>query len=117
MLRRELERVEDAQDFVEVAACAHRVAELELDFLVWTDDEYCADGGVVCRSAACTTLPCLRRQHTVELRDLELRIADHWVVHFRTLRLLYVAQPLDVIADRVHAQSDDFGVPLGEFWL
>src|SRR5690348_7855504 len=40
MFGRELERGEDTQNFVEVASRAHRIAELQLDFLVWTDDEY-----------------------------------------------------------------------------
>ena len=59
----------------------------------------------------------LGRQHAVELGDLELRVADHRIVHLVALGLFDVRRPLAVAADRVDAQPDDLGVALGEFRL
>ena len=61
--------------------------------------------------------PALGGQHAVELRDLELRVADHGVVHLVALGFFDIGGPFAVAADRVHAQPDDFGVALGEFRL
>ena len=88
MLRRELNRIQHAQHFVKVAACAHRVAELEFDFFVRADYEYCAHGGVICRCAARGGGPAFGGQHAVKLGDSELGITDHGVIHPVPLRLL-----------------------------
>src|SRR5215475_2251409 len=47
VLRRELQRVDDAQDLVEVAAGSHRVDENELDLLVRANHEHVPDGLVI----------------------------------------------------------------------
>src|SRR5437899_7720213 len=117
VLGRELYRVEDPQHFVEVAAGAHGIAELKLDLLVRADYEYRAHGGIVSRSTALGSIPALCRQHAIELGDIELRIADHRVVDLVALSLLDIGCPLAVIAHRVDAQPDNFGVSLGEFRL
>ena len=49
VLGRELDRIEHAQHFVEVASRAHGIAEHQLDFLVRPHHEHRAHGGVVSR--------------------------------------------------------------------
>jgi len=57
------------------------------------------------------------RQHAVELRDLERRIADHRVVRGDALRLTDVLGPLRVVRDRVDREADDLRVALVELAL
>jgi hypothetical protein len=117
VLGRELQRVDDAQDLVEVAARGHGIAELQLNLFVRTDDEHGAHGGVECGRAAFAGVPGIAGQHAVELGDFQLRIADHRIVHLRALGLFDVGLPLAVLRDGVDAQADDLCVALGEFRL
>ncbi len=55
--------------------------------------------------------------HVVELRDSQVRIADQRVVDRMSLGLLDIPHPLLVVADGIHAQSDNFGVALVELRL
>src|SRR5690606_8407316 len=64
---RKLDRVDGAQDLVEVAARRHRIGEDQLDLLVRADDVDGADGGIVGRGAAFRTVTRCSRQHVVEL--------------------------------------------------
>src|SRR6516225_1589467 len=84
----------------------HRVNEHELDFLIRTNHEDVAHGGVVRWRAALTRLTSFRGQHVVKLGDLELRVADHRIIHLVALRLFDVRCPLVVTAHGVHAQPD-----------
>src|SRR5438093_1524946 len=75
VLGRELQRVDDPQDLVEVAAGRHRVHEDLLDLLVWSDPEHVAVG-LVCGGDP--LLGITRRacgQHSVELRDVVVGVA------------------------------------------
>ena len=62
----ELHGVEDTEDFVEVSAGGHGVAEHELDFFVWADDEDGSDGGVVGGGAAFAGVAGFGGEHAVE---------------------------------------------------
>ena len=114
---RELNRIEDPQNFVKIAACGHRVHEHQLDLLVRADQENCAYRGVVSGRATFGGGSRIGRQHVIELCDLEFRIADQWVIHSVPLSLFYVHCPLSVTAYRVNAQPDNLAVPLCEFGL
>src|SRR5580704_12626043 len=114
---RELNRIDDPENFVEVPARAHGITKLQLNFFVRTDHKYSAYGGIVRGRAALGRASTLGGQHAVELGDLQLRIADHRVVHLVALSFLNIDGPLAVTAHWVHAESDNFGVALGKFRL
>src|SRR4029077_6793876 len=109
--------IDDPQDFVKVAASAHRITELHLDLLVWADYEHGADRGVVIRRAALRTVTGRGGQHSIQLGDLQLRVADHWIIHLPPLRLLDIGLPLHVIADWIDADSEYLRVALGKLRL
>ena len=56
-------------------------------------------------------------QHPVQLRNLEVGVANHRVVRRVSLRLLDVLRPLRVFLDRIDAEADDFRVALVELGL
>ncbi len=117
MFCRQLHGIHDAQNFVEVASGAHRIAQHQFDFLVRPDHENRTNGRIVRCCTSFARFARFRRKHVVKLRDLELRIADHRVVHLVALRFFDVPGPLRVAAHRVHAQPDNFHVSLLEFRL
>ncbi len=104
-----------AQDLVEVAARGHWVGQHQLDLLVGADDEDRAHGLVGGRGAALGRARLFCGQHVVELGDLQVAVADDWIVDLRALDLLDVSQPTAVAFDRIDAQCEEFGVALGEF--
>ena len=93
------------------------IAQHQLDLLVRPDHEHGAHGGVRGRGAAFGSVAGVRRQHVIQLGDLEFRVADHGVVHLVALRFFDVRGPLAVAAHRVHAQPDDLAIALLEFRL
>src|ERR1022692_1098961 len=109
---RELHRINDSKDFVEVAASAHGVTKLEFDLLVRTNDEHGAHRCIVRCGTAFGSVPALRWQHAIELCDLEFRVANHRVVYFVALSLLDISGPLSVTTYGVDAQADDLCVAL-----
>src|SRR4051812_1519259 len=113
----ELDRVDDPEDLVEVPARGHRVVQDELDLLVGTDDEHRPHGGVVGRCARLRVARDGGRKHVVELRHLEVGIADHRIVRRGTLRLLDVLRPALVIVYRIDAEADDLDASLVELRL
>ena len=117
MLRRELQGIYDAEDFVEVTASAHWITELQFNLLVRPNDKNRTYRSVVSRSAAGAAVPAFGRQHVIQLCDLQLRIPNHRVVHLVALRFLNVLRPSAVIRNRVHAQTDDLAISLCEFRL
>ena len=117
MLGRELDGIEHAQHFIEVASRAHRVAEHQLDLLVRPDHKDRAHGGIGRGRAALGSVSGVGRQHVIELGDFELRVADHGILHLVALRLFDVRRPLAVVGHRVNAQPDDLGVAFRKFRL
>ena len=117
MLGRELDGIQHAQHFVEVAAGAHWITEHQLDSFVWSDHEHGSYRSVGRGGAALGSIARVGRQHVIEFRDLEFRIPDHRVVHLVALGLFDVHLPLAVTADRVHTQSDDLATALLKFRL
>ena len=117
MLGAELQRVDDAQHLVEVAADRHRIDQDQLDLLVRADDEDVADGLVVGRRALGRIARHRRRQHAVELRHVEIDVADHRIVRREALRLLDVGGPAGVAVDRIDRQADDLDAALVELRL
>ena len=113
VFRAHLQRVEQPQHLVEVAPRAHRIDEHRLHFLVGTDDEDRAHGRVVRRGARARRG--VRMDHVVELRDVEVRVADERIVDLRALRLLDVLHPARVVGHGIDAQADDLRVALVEF--
>ena len=117
MLRGQLNRIQHTQNFVEVPAGAHRIAEHQFDLPIRTDNENSTHCRVECRSAALGSIPGIGRQHVIELRDLQFGIADQRVIHLVALCLFDVCRPFAVTADGVHAQPEDLAVSFGEFGL
>ena len=117
MLGGELDGIEGAQNFVEVAAGAHGIAQGQLDLLVGTDDKDGPHGGVVVRRASFGGGAAFGGQHVVELGDFEIGIANHGVVDFVALGFFDVGGPLGMAGHRIHANAEDFGVALGELGL
>src|SRR5262249_61071709 len=75
-----LQRVDNPQYLVEVAARGHRIDENELDLLVRADDEHVAHRLVV---GGRTALRSARRggwQHAVEFGDFQVGVAHHRIV-------------------------------------
>lgn len=105
MLGGQLQRVKHAQNFCEVAAGAHGIGKLELDFFVGANYEDGAHGGVVIGGAAFGGFSAVGGQHAVELGDFQFRVADHGIVHLVALGLLDVHGPFGVAADGVHADG------------
>src|SRR5215468_7985270 len=112
VLRVQLQRVEQAQYLVEVAARAHRVDEDRLDLLVGADEEHVAHRRVVHRRAFAAAR--VGMDHVVGLRDMKVRVADHRIVDRGPLRFLNILHPRLVVADWVDADADDLGVALVE---
>ncbi len=63
----ELQRIDDAQDLIEIAARARRIIERELDLLVGPDDEDRAHRERIAR---------IGMDHPIEIGDLAVRIGD-----------------------------------------
>ena len=114
VLRGQLQRVDHAQDLVEIAARRHRIDDEQFDLLVGADDEDVAHGLVVRRGSAVTAARQFRREHSVELRDFQVGVSNHRIVRRVPLSLLDVLRPLGVLVDGIDAEPDDFGVPLVE---
>src|SRR5881397_4434331 len=57
VFRGELHRIQNTQNFVEVPAGAHRIAEHQFDLLIRTDNENSTHCRVECRSAAFGSIP------------------------------------------------------------
>ena len=117
MLGRQLQRVDHAEDLVEVAPGRHRVDEDQLDLLVRAYDEDVPHGLVVSCGAVLRLASDLGGKHPVELRDAEVRVTDDRIVGRTALRLLDVLGPSRVIAGRVDRQPDDLHVAAVEFGL
>src|SRR5262252_7899727 len=103
---RQLDRVHDAQDFVEVAARGRRVSDHRFHLLVRPDEVDRPDGENVAH---------FRVDHVVEPRYLLFGIRNYWEIERRALRLLDVLGPLLVRIDRVDAQTEDLDATLLEF--
>src|SRR3954447_12188869 len=113
----ELQRVDDAQHLVEVAAGGHGIDQDELDLLVRADDEDVAHGLIVGGRAFCRVSQHRGRQHPVELRHVEVDVGDHRIVRREALRLLDVARPARMLVDRVDRQAYDLDAALVELRL
>jgi hypothetical protein len=113
----ELQGVDHPQDLVEVAAGRHRVDEDELHLLVGADDEHVADGLVVGGRPVGRVTGDVGAEHPVELRDVEVDVADDRVVGPGALRVLDVVGPRRVLVDRVDREADDPGVAAVELGL
>src|SRR5579872_4592522 len=105
MLRGHLQGIDDAENFLEIATRGHRIDQHQLDFLVGPDDENVADRLVVGRRAGGDVAGCRGREHVVKLGNVEIGIADHWVVRRGTLRLADVLRPFGVAVDRVDRET------------
>ena len=112
-----LRRVDHTQHLVEIASRAHRIDQDELDLLVRTDDEHVADGLIIVRRTAFRGPPRARRQHAVSLGDLQVGIADHWIVRGRSGHVLDIGGPFLVVVDRIDRKPDDLDAALVEFRL
>src|SRR5690606_9918023 len=82
---RQLQGVKDAQDFVEVAACAGGVGDGKADFLVRVDDEYRAHGGGGAGVGV---------DHVVQLGDFVIGVGQDGVFDFGLLGVVDVFDPL-----------------------
>ena len=117
VLGRELQRVDDPQHLVEVAAGRHRVDEDQLDRLVRRDHEDVAHGLVLRCGARRRVAVDVGGEHPVRLRDLEVRVADQRVVRRGALRLRDVLRPALVVLDGVDGEADDLDPALVELRL
>ncbi|MCY1504967.1 hypothetical protein D9M68_391580 [compost metagenome] len=117
MLGGQLQRVDDAQHLVEVAAGGHRIDEDEFDLLVRTDDEDVAHRLVVGWRALGRVAGNRRRQHAVELRDGVVDVGDHREVRRMALRFLDVGGPAGMPVERIDGEADDLDAAPVEFRL
>ena len=104
----ELQRIDHAQDLVEVAARRCRVGKGESQHAARVDYEDRSDRRRTVRFGM---------KHVVELRHLPVRIGNQGEVQGRALGLFYVPGPAAVRIDRVDAQADGLDVALVELWL
>ncbi|HKN25846.1 MAG TPA: hypothetical protein VJX72_13440 [Candidatus Acidoferrum sp.] len=72
----ELNGIENAQDFVEIAASGHGADEHDLDFFVRADDKNSTDGGIVRGSATSQVSPALARSRLYSLATLSMFFED-----------------------------------------
>jgi hypothetical protein len=114
MLRGQLDGVEYADDFVEVAASGHGVRDLKLDALVGANDKDGANGRVVGGGAAFAGLAGIGWKHVVELGDGEGGVADEGVIDLEATDVLDVLAPLSVAVDGVDGEADDLCAALRE---
>ena len=115
--RRELTRLEQAQHLVEIPSRAHRINQHGLDELVGPDQVDGSDGLVRRGRSALRRGAGVRRQHVVELGNVEVAVADQWVAHVAARCILDVGQPARVIADGIYREPDDLAVTLRELGL
>src|SRR5690349_7286740 len=97
----ELQRVDDAQDLLEVPARAGGVGDEGADLLVRIDEEYRAHRERVVR---------FRVDHVVEVRDLAVRIGEDRIVELTILGLFVVLRPLSVAVYGIDADREDLDV-------
>ena len=102
----ELQRIDDPQDFIEVAAGAGGIGDLQTQLLGRVDHEHRAHREVVER---------LRVNHPVEVTHGLVFIGQDWVINDRALGFVDVADPALVTLSRVNAQGDGFDVALIPF--
>src|SRR3546814_5501987 len=100
-----------------MAAAAHRIEQHRLDELVRPDQEDGAHRLVGGRGPAFGRPRFTRREHAVELGDVQVMIADDWVADLASGRVLDVGEPAIMVAHRVHRQADDLAVALFELGL
>ena len=105
---RQLQGIDDAQDFIEVAARTERIREDQPHLFVRVDDENGAHGG---RDGL------LRVNHVVQHRHFLVDVGDDGEAHHRVLRLFDILDPALVRLGRVHRQGDGLHVALVEFRL
>src|SRR5438094_3359632 len=117
VLRGQLQRIDHPEHLVEVSARRHRVGEHELDLLVWADDVNVAHGRVIAWLAGFGIACGIGWEHPVQLRNVEISVADNWVIRRVALRFLDVRGPSFMIAGRIDGQSDDLHVSAVELWL
>jgi hypothetical protein len=100
-----LNRVDYAQDLVEIAAGGHRVNDHQLDLLVGPDDEYvCAPSGYLLRYVLRMFQLCSAGNMSVELRNLQICIANHRIIGGVTGRVFDVLRPARVVLHGINAQ-------------
>lgn len=102
----QLQRVDDPQDFIEVATSRSRICDGQFYFLVRSDDEHAAHRQGVIGIGV---------NHVVEIADSAIGVTNHGEIHRRTLSLGDVAFPFHVTVHRVYREADDFDVALVEF--
>src|SRR5207237_8102033 len=88
-----------------------------LDRFVRTDDLNVSHGSVIRRRALFRVAPGLGWEHPIQLRNLEISVADNWIIRRVALRFLDVLGPSLMIAGRIDRQSDDLHVSAVELWL
>ncbi|MNY26136.1 hypothetical protein D3C86_1599670 [compost metagenome] len=113
----ELDGIDRAENFLEITAGGHRVGEDQLDLLVGTDDKDGAHGGVIGRRAAFGTVASTGRQHVVELRDLQVLVADQRIIDVETGRGANVVLPFFMAFNRIDRNADDLHAAFFEFRL
>ena len=99
----ELQRVDHAQDFIEVAAGAGGIGDLQAQLLVGVDDEHRAHREVVERIGV---------DHPVEIAHLLVGVSQDRIVDGGVLGLVDVADPALVALRGIDTQGDGFHVAL-----
>ncbi|MCY1539133.1 hypothetical protein D9M68_747050 [compost metagenome] len=102
----QLQRIDDAQDLVEVAPGAGRIRDGQAHLLVGIDDEHRTHG------QRCVGV---RVDHVVQLGDLAVFVGQDREVHLGGLRIVDVVDPARVRIGVVHRQRQHLYVALGEF--
>ncbi|QTK78653.1 hypothetical protein AT6N2_C0807 [Agrobacterium tumefaciens] len=114
---RQLDGIDRAKNFLEVPPCGHWVGEDQLDLLVGTHDEDGAHGGVIRRRSAFGTVASARRQHIIELCDLQILVADQRIVDIEACCRADIVFPFLMALDRINRDANDLDATLLKFRL
>src|SRR6266403_4964771 len=101
MLRGELKRIDHSQHFIEIPASCHWVDKYQLNLLVWSDDVNITHSRVIGWFARFGVSLGIGWEHPIEFCDVEIGIADDWVIWRVTLCFLDVLRPSFMIARRI----------------
>src|SRR5262249_61733658 len=89
--------------------------ENKLDLFVRANHEDIAYRLIVSRRAAFRGAGRARRQHTVELGDFQISVADQWIIRGKADDIFNVVGPFLVIGNRVDRQADNLDAASVEF--
>jgi len=113
ILRAELERIDDSDDFIKISSGARGVDNNESDLFVGVDDIHRAHGEGLAGAIVDVGLV----EHAVEDCHLALGVCDDGEVDHDVVHCIDILDPSMVVSDGVDADGNDFHVALMELRL